>query len=147
LISTQVVSEPLVGMPAFLVAMIGFYGTKSGAFCVGGFRVPAAVVVVAVGTILYWSNLCHYNKNGSFDEYGQQPLTVNDPRGCGSNANHREDVDDAVDRLWENKLTVGLGLSRWKDIDKFVGLLIPVAISSVTVWKSNFGRPTPSTLT
>ena len=42
------VSEPLVGMPAFLVAMIGFYGTKSGAFCVGGFRVPAAVVVVAV---------------------------------------------------------------------------------------------------
>ena len=86
-----------------------------------------------VGVILYWSNTCHYNRKTYYSKGINPPVTVsqNYARGCGSNTQHRHDVAQAKKRLWENQMTVGLGLARWTDVPDFLGLVTPVAIQSV----------------
>lgn len=62
---------------------------------------------------------------------GHLAREVNNARGCGSNTQHRHEVAKAKKRLWENQMTVGLGLARWTDVPDFLGLVTPVAIQSI----------------
>lgn len=135
---TFVASEAFVSWIPMYIAMAGYFATSEGGFVVKGVKIPAAALVIAWGVTAYWSNLCHYNKktyyanNNKAIEQGTA-VTIPYPqnRGCGSIQNHIEDLDTAKKRLWENKLSVGLGLSYWKDVPDFIGLVTPVSIQGI----------------
>jgi len=117
------------------VAVAGFWSTSRGtfAFAAGGRTVnlPVAFCVIAVAVVLYWGNTCHFNHKSVYDEPGQAPVVVFDHMGCGRLEDHKHDVAQAKKRVGQNKLTFGIGLTFWKDVDQFIGLVIPVAIASV----------------
>jgi len=128
----KLAGEPIVGWPAMFISMAGYFATQTGSFEVKGIKIPCAALVILVGGTLYWSNTCHYNRKTVYQNNKSAPeIIVPDNRGCGSVANHIENVDDAKKRLWENQMTFGLGLSYWKDVPDFIGLVTPVAIQSV----------------
>ena len=128
-----IASEPVTAYPSLWISMAGYFATRHGSFEVKGIKIPCAALAILVGAILYWSNTCHYNRKTSYSKGINPPVTVSQQyaRGCGSNTQHRHDVAQAKKRLWENQMTVGLGLARWTDVPDFLGLVTPVAIQSV----------------
>lgn len=128
----DIAGEALVAWVPMYISMAGYFATKTGSFEVKGVKIPCAALVIAVGCTAYWSNMCHYNKKSIYQNNDKAaPMENYYPRGCGSVTNHIEELDDAKKRLWENKMSFGLGLGYWKDVPDFIGLVTPVAIQSI----------------
>jgi len=130
-----IIAEPMVAWVPMYLSMAGYFATKNGSFEIKGIKIPCAFLVILAGCTAYWSNLCHYNQKVEYKNNEDAiPQYVYDNRGCGSVTNHIHGdggVNDAKKRLWENQMTFGLGLSYWKDVPDFIGLVTPVAIQSV----------------
>ena len=98
----KLAGEPIIGWPALLVAIAGFWSTSRGtfAFAAGGRTVnlPVAFCVIAVAVVMYWGNTCHFNHKSVYDEPGQAPVVVFDHAGCGRLEDHKHDVAQAKKR-------------------------------------------------